>query len=172
MRVTLKGADSLSAALKAARGAIETIGLGDAAFEVTDAVAESTAHNFAARGALNASGGGRVPWGTYRAQHAGSEWQARNGQLVRVANPEPKEIGQTYTLIDTGRMIGSIIDPASDDRVVEYFPHAIRITSIVEYAGEVQAQYGQWLAVGDDMSRRIDARLEAWLNDVLRRYGL
>lgn len=167
MKVTLKGADSLSADLKYARGVLETLGLSDAAYEVTDAVAESVAYSFAARGMINATVGGKIPWGQYRANHKGSDWQARDGELVKVAAPEPKEIGQTYTLIDTSRMIGSIIDPASKDRVVEYFPHAIRITSTVPYAEYVQESYGQWLAVGQDMSDRIDAALDQYLRDVL-----
>lgn len=160
MRIRVEGLDELIDVLQAVEDTLNNIGVTSAIPDaVFPAISDEIAQNFDSRGRRHADGiqdGAPFPWGTYA-----QDWMSGNPKIGM------KYQGETYYLIETEDLIGSLTILNHPLQRISQSPQQVILESVVLYAGEVQVQYGAYLAAGATMKEAVEEDLQSWLADNL-----
>jgi hypothetical protein len=160
LRIRIEGLDELVAELQAVEDTLSNIGVTSAIPDaVFPALADEIEQNFDSRGLRHADGiqdGAPFPWGAYK-----QDWMSINPRIGM------KYQGETYYLIESEDLIGSLTILNHPLQRLDQAPQQVILESIVPYAGEVQADYGAYLAAGATMKEAVEDDLQDWLVDNL-----
>jgi hypothetical protein len=160
MRVSVSGIDELREVLEAVEDTIRNIGVTSAFVDaIFPAISAEIVANFQEKGRRHADGiqdGGRMPWGTYS-----RTWMSGNAKIGL------KQEGEVYWLIESEDMINSLTELNAFAQRIDQSPRQITIESRIVYAGQVQQEYGAYLAAGQLMLEAVEDELEKWLMEAL-----